>query len=242
MAKVKKQEPQKVLKDRKSTPRRKAVDTQSIKLTAAQGVNLQLMRGLYRYKALRFVIIFAGVSFIWAVIATIMMFTAFATKSEPIILGVDQNNRVMRFQSLAVPLFKNEVIGEKAARVTQKLLTFDYVNYKDILNKLGQKYMSPSGFQAFANEMKKPKGLLDFVVNNKAITKAIILDVPTLSRVLKVSGRDAREFTFNIMIKFKGPDGELTQTYHATAMVVRANRMLYPDGMMLHALKLRLVS
>jgi len=235
----KKSEP--VGNDSKSGMTGKEIDVKSIELSQSQAVNIQLLRSLFRYKALRFVIYLCSASFLWAVVATILMFVSFTNTPDPQILGIDKDNRVVRLTPLDKPIFRNEVIGEKSSRYIEEIMTFDYVNYKSQLNHDGRKYMSESGFSNFVGEMNKPNGILAYVKKNSAIVTATVKGVPTMASSSRIAGRDARTFNFVMLLEFKGLAGMLTQEYSVDATILRANRMKYEDGMMLHTINMKLI-
>jgi len=203
---------------------------------------------LFNYQVFKYMVIVFGLLALWSFISLFSVFSALSFSHEVSPYGVDKFGRILVVIPLDKPNKKTEKVLKLYSNFIEETLSFNYVQYQSELNRSGQLYFTEKGFTAFALELKKQDGLIDFVDRNSSVTTAMGRGIPQLIGEKVWNGRYAWKIKMVVSLDFAGfsvrKSGKIDKSkgrkyFIATGVVVRQPVALYEDGLAISNLNLK---
>lgn len=169
---------------------------------------------------------------IFALIAQIFVaYLAFTAKSERVYIATDKNGSLINLIALNRPNQKNEAVAQWVQNALVESFSFNFTDYKRVLNRVTMAYFTEHGASEFTRELKA-SGYLDTVVDSQMILSLGLESTPIFigSGISQTTGIYTWGFQVDSIITFRTRSKEVNKKIRMTIIVERRSLLEDSDG------------
>jgi intracellular multiplication protein IcmL len=158
------------------------------KLNQKNHQKLGLIKTIYLSVGLNFIVIFA-------------LFYVFTHRAVPDYYSTSANGKYQLITGIDMPNTSDSAVLEWASLVAISCYTYDFVNYKDQLDKLSI-YFTDNGWSGFSTELNS-SNVLDVVVGKKLIVNSVITKPPIILQKGWLNGNYAWRVQIPLLVTYQ---------------------------------------
>jgi len=166
--------------------------------------------------------------FVIAVLVVCIAGLALTVHTKQIYFATTSDGRVISVVPLNEPYRTQAEVITWAARTAQKIMRFDYKDYKERLQDASGNF-TPSGWDTFSKALKE-SNIIDAVTARKLVVSLDIGAAPEIENETIVNGVYTWSLKFPITIKFDGNEPPQPITTQLLMQVVRVSTLQDPVG------------
>lgn len=130
---------------------------------------------------------------------------------------------------LGLPLINRQALLEWAGLATVAAYTYNAANYQQQFAKVGERYFTPNGRQAFQAALER-SGVIQRLLSKKVIVTAVVNGAPLILRQAFIFGRETWRVQVPILVTYQSASAVVSNSYVVSLLIVRTDTAKQPAG------------
>lgn len=178
-------------------------------------------------------------SLISLILVVLLGIVIFASHTKNYYFATTTTGQLFRLSPLTTPIESDEAVEGFTADAVRNTFTFDYVNFKNQIDKLSENYTSEA-FSLVKKDLETKGGIASEAIKNKWIVSSMVMASPELLHKGLVPNTNVYGWKMRVpvMITYQSEEQTSSQRYYADVTVVRVDQKNNPHGIAIANLQL----
>ncbi|MBN2690009.1 MAG: type IVB secretion system apparatus protein IcmL/DotI [Gammaproteobacteria bacterium] len=157
-----------------------------------------------------------------------LIFYQFTHRPSPRYFAMSADGKIVKLQPLRQPVLADDVVLQWAARAAVDAFSYNFVNYREALQKLQNRF-SERGWQNYEAALKQAQQL-DTVVSKHLVVSAVATGAPVVLDKGILNGRYVWKIQLPLLVTYQSASEQTQEPLVITMIVSRVQVFNHPQG------------